>query len=518
MSNFTSTYSVDVDGTKISLPIVKVSATNAVALVDCSSDDTLLEISTNKISQYIEDHVLRGLISRNNKKLKIVLLTAEHKGSLLMNSVCMKLKSKYSRTMDFEKVILRKEVKSYQDPNDFIEIKTTTVTSGNHSLFLNKRDISKIDEAIEVVIVDDVISSESTRSAYKKVVCEITTVPACKIYETYIASEGVPAERRDPIEKYYPNELYAIFDLPIFTATSDGYELVVNPNQYSNPETKETHIESEYKFLARLAIPYNFMDKVRQRGLTVSKITQLYPNADKGDYSVRYRKQLSIQDGTVAYIKTKKSTKLSFDINSPLIRTETESALSEGEYGAATHKCTSSKSYYINKYRFTYTPKSPGDKLGLRVDIDFYDTPYNYSGGNIILIEVETNDEYSDISRLDDLIDALGLVNLGEVTHDPTFRCMTYDSLSNLPDRSISEYLRMSDTIDQLSIISNQLSTAASRLNLSHLSDTIHRDDQVRVKCSDCGMESSVSKQLLDRRTPITCPACQSIKIKVIDE
>lgn len=512
MSNSTSTYKVDVYGTKISLPIVKVSATNAVALVDCSSDDTLLEVSTNKISQYIEDHIISGL---DNKDPTIVLLTAEHKGLLLMNSVCTKLKSDYSTSsLDFEKVTLRKEVKSYQNSDDFIEIKTTTVTSGNHSLFLNKSDISKIDKASQVIIIDDVISSESTRLAYKKVLREITATPACKIYETYIASEGVPAECRDTFIDHCPNKLYAIFDIPIFKVNNNGeYELV------SPTKPEKTHIEYEYKYLARLAIPYDFFNKVHQKGLTVSKITQLYPNADKGDYSVRYRKQRYILDDTVVYTKTEKSSPQSLDTGSPLVRTETESTLSEGEYNAAMYKCTSSsKSYYINKYRFTYTPKSPDEKLGLRVDIDFYDIPRDYLSDNIILIEVEIDEEHSDISKLNSLIKSLGLVSLGEVTHNPMFRCMTYESLNNPSDRSIFEYLRMSETIDQLAVISNQLSTAASRLDLFHPSDTIHKDDQVKVKCSDCGIESIVSKQLINRRTPITCPACHSIKVKVIDE
>lgn len=147
MTNFRSTYPIEIAGLYRELPIFEVGTGLRIAVLNILGDTELVQACADALEEKLSTHDYE------------VIVTAEAKSIPLAYALSLAAQKPY--------VVLRKHYRTYM--GETIQAETISITTGRpQSLYLNEKDHNKIKDQ-KVILIDDVISTGSTLEGMRQV-------------------------------------------------------------------------------------------------------------------------------------------------------------------------------------------------------------------------------------------------------------------------------------------------------------------------------------------------------------
>lgn len=182
MSHARDHYAITIAGIERRLPLIEVRPGLRIAVLNILGDTVLVQAAANSLAERLSQHDYD------------VLVTPEAKSIPLVHALSVATGNPY--------VVLRKSYKPYMGEALAAETHSIT-TSAQQTLYLDAKDTDCV-RGRRVVLVDDVISTGSTLTGMREVVCK---ADARVVGEAAILTEG---ERDDWID------VIALGHLPLF--------------------------------------------------------------------------------------------------------------------------------------------------------------------------------------------------------------------------------------------------------------------------------------------------------------
>lgn len=168
------TYTVDIKGYKLDLPVLPISPTTEIAFFNLHGNQRLTEHCGKQLALLLSDCD--------------VLLTAESKGLQLTHVIARELNHDYY-------AVARKSKKLYMQDGIEVKIDASITTGREQQFYLSKHDVDLI-KGKKVGIIDDVVSSGASLMGLEKLV----ELSGGIIYKkAFVLAEDKAADRNDVI-------------------------------------------------------------------------------------------------------------------------------------------------------------------------------------------------------------------------------------------------------------------------------------------------------------------------------
>lgn len=165
-------YTVDLDGFKADLPILKLPSGIGIAFFNLHGDSELTEHCAKKLAPMLADCE--------------VVITAESKGLQLAHCVARELGQRYY-------AVARKSKKLYMQDGISVKIESSITTGQEQTLYLSKHD-SDLLKGKKVAIVDDVVSTGASLIGLEELVKKAGGIIHKK---AFVLAEADAADRKD---------------------------------------------------------------------------------------------------------------------------------------------------------------------------------------------------------------------------------------------------------------------------------------------------------------------------------
>ena len=167
-------YTVDLDGFKSDLPILKLPSGIGIAFFNLHGDSELTEHCGKKLAALLSDCE--------------VVVTAESKGLQLAHCVARELGQRYY-------AVARKSKKLYMQDGISVKIESSITTGQEQTLYLSKHDADLL-KGKKVAIVDDVVSTGASLVGLEALVEKAGGIIHKK---AFVLAEADAADRKDII-------------------------------------------------------------------------------------------------------------------------------------------------------------------------------------------------------------------------------------------------------------------------------------------------------------------------------
>ncbi len=161
-------YDITLAGVKRSLPLFEVAPGLRIAILNILGDTELVEACADELTKMLEN------VDYD------VMVTVESKSIPIVHALSVRTGKPY--------VVVRKNYKSYMG-NAIRSVSNSITTQKEQSLILDEKDISLVKGA-KVLLVDDVISTGSTKEAMENLMAQAGAQPDPKALA--ICAEGDP--------------------------------------------------------------------------------------------------------------------------------------------------------------------------------------------------------------------------------------------------------------------------------------------------------------------------------------
>ena len=167
-------YTVDLDGFKADLPILKLPSGIGIAFFNLHGDSELTEHCGKKLAALLSDCE--------------IVVTAESKGLQLAHCVARELGQRYY-------AVARKSKKLYMQDGISVKIESSITTGQEQTLYLSKHDADLL-KGKKVAIVDDVVSTGASLVGLEALVEKAGGIIHKK---AFVLAEADAADRKDII-------------------------------------------------------------------------------------------------------------------------------------------------------------------------------------------------------------------------------------------------------------------------------------------------------------------------------